>query len=173
MIVILSYLVVPIFFLTFDDSILTLCSSNITFDNIFVTFGINLIFSHIWRFHPHNIQFQYYIWQYFLSHLVVPFFFFLIFDGSILILCSKNITCDYTFVTFNSSIFTSSSTNITSNSTFIIFGGYLYFLPTFDSSILISCNTNIISDCIVITFDDNLIFLLTFKGSIVTLRSIN
>ena len=53
-IVIFSHLVVsllfshiwwfPYFFLTFDDSILTLCSSNITCDIFFLTFGSSLTF---------------------------------------------------------------------------------------------------------------------------------
>ena len=46
--VLLSHLVVPLFFfLTFDDTILTLCSTNITCDYTFVTFGGSLIFSHL------------------------------------------------------------------------------------------------------------------------------
>ena len=46
--VLLSHLVVPLFFfLTFDDIILTLCSTNIICDYTFVTFGGSLIFSHL------------------------------------------------------------------------------------------------------------------------------
>ena len=66
------------FFLTLADSILTLCSSNITCDNFFVTF---------WWF---------------------SFFFFLTFDGSILTLYSSNIRFDSTFVTFGGTFFFSS-----------------------------------------------------------------
>ena len=40
-----------------------------------------------------------------LSYLVVPFFFFLTFYGTILTLHSTNITCNYTFVTFDGSLF--------------------------------------------------------------------
>ena len=45
--VFLSHSVVHLFFLIFDDSILTLCSSNIICDFYFVTFCGSLIFSHI------------------------------------------------------------------------------------------------------------------------------
>ena len=57
-IVLLSYSIVPLFFLTFDGTTLTLCSTNIT-DVIIL-----------------------------LLHSVVPLFFFLTFDGTILTLCS-------------------------------------------------------------------------------------
>ena len=40
----------------------------------------------------------------FLSHLVDPFFFSLIFDGTILTLCSTNIICDHTFVHIGGSL---------------------------------------------------------------------
>ena len=62
------------FFLTFDGSIFTLCSSNITYDSSFLTFGAFLLF------------------------------FFSTFDSSIVTLCSSNITYDNYFVTFNSSL---------------------------------------------------------------------
>ena len=70
-----------------------------------------------------------------LSHSVVPLF-FLTFDGTILILCSTNITCDCTFVksvvlffflTFDGSIVTLGSTNITYDRTFLTFAGTLIF----------------------------------------------
>ena len=71
--VLLSYLVVPLFFLTYDNTILRLCNTNVTCDYTFVTFGDSLLF------------------------------FFLTFDGTILTLYNTNITCDCTFVTFGSS----------------------------------------------------------------------
>ena len=46
------------FILITDDFILILCSSNITCDSSFVTFGGFLIFCHIWRFHPHIMKFK-------------------------------------------------------------------------------------------------------------------
>ena len=51
--------------LTFDGFIFILCSSNITCDSPFVKFGSSLIFSNIWRFHPHIVLFHHHIWQYF------------------------------------------------------------------------------------------------------------
>ena len=72
-IVLLSHSMVHLFFLTFDSTILTLCSSNITCDYTFVIFGGFFIY------------------------------FFLTFDGTILTLCSINITCNCTFVTFSDS----------------------------------------------------------------------
>ena len=77
----LSHLMVPLFFLTFNgylltlcSSILTLCNTNITCDSTFVTFGGSFIF-------------------------------FLTCDGSILTLCNFDIICDYFFVTFGGSLF--------------------------------------------------------------------
>ena len=70
-----------------------------------------------------------------LSYLMVLYF-FLTFNGTILTLCSTNITCDYTFVTFsgslffltfNGTIFTLCSTNITYNCIFVTFGSFLIF----------------------------------------------
>ena len=57
------------------------------------------------------------------------------FNGIILILCSTNITCDYTFVTFVP----------------------LFFL-TFDGTTLTLCSTNIICDCTFVTFGGSFIF---------------
>ena len=123
------------FFLTFDGINLILCSTNITCDYTFVTFGGSLIFfshlmvqsshyaiptshvtvllshlvvplffSHIWWNHPHIVQYQHHIWLYF-GTFGGSFIFFPTFDGTILILCSTNITCDSTFVTFGGSFF--------------------------------------------------------------------
>ena len=46
----------PNFFLIFDGFILTLCSTNITCDCTFVTFGGSFFFSHIWQFNPHIVH---------------------------------------------------------------------------------------------------------------------
>ena len=122
--VLLLHSVVPLFFfLTFDGIIFTLYITNITCDCTFFTFGGSLIFSHIWRYHSHIVQYQHHTWLYFchiqlffffFSHLMVPsshcaistshvtvfchilwyLYFFLTFDGTILILRSTNITCD-------------------------------------------------------------------------------
>ena len=114
--VFLSHSVVPLFFLTFDSTILTLCSTNIICNCTFVTFDSSLFlffFSHLvipLFFFSHLIVLS--------SHCAVPtshvtvfyhilwyLYFFLTFDGTILTLRSTNIICDYTFVTFGSSFF--------------------------------------------------------------------
>ena len=82
--------------LTFDSFILKLYNFNIICDSSFVIFGSSLIFfSHL------TVSSLYYVvpishLTVFLSHLMVPFF-FPTFDGSILTLCSSNITCDSFF----------------------------------------------------------------------------
>ena len=133
--VLLSHLVVLLFFLTFDGNILTLCSTNITCDYTFVTFGSSLIFFFIFDgiiltlcsinitcdcifvtfngflfcfFSHFMVPSSHYVIPkshvtIFLSHSVVPLF-FLTFDGTILTLCSTNITCDCIFVTFGNSL---------------------------------------------------------------------
>ena len=158
----------PYFFLITSDSfILTLCSSNVTCDNSFLTFGGSLtFFSHL-TVPFYIVQFQHHMWQFFFtfggsltfffshltvsfSHCVVPtshmtallshwvvLYFFLIFDGSILILCSSNITCDSSFLTFggsltsfftfNGSIFTLCNFNITCDSFFSSHWRFYYF----------------------------------------------
>ena len=85
--------------ITFDGTILTLCSTDITCDCTFFTFGGSFIFSHIWWYHSHIMQYQHHMWLYF-CYIRWFYFFFLTFDGTILTLCSINITCDCTFVTF-------------------------------------------------------------------------
>ena len=81
-------------------------------------------FSHIWRFHPHIVQFQHHMWQFF-SHVGWFPYFFLIFDGSILTLCSSNITFDNYFVIYSSS--------------------FIYLFLKFDGSIVILSSSNIAS----------------------------
>ena len=99
----LSYLVIPLFFLTFDGTILTICSTNIIYNCIYVTFGGSLIFFlHLIMLFSYCVVLTSHI-TVLLSHLVNPFF-FLTFDGIILILCSTNITCDCIFVTFGGSL---------------------------------------------------------------------
>ena len=89
------------FFLIFDNSILSLCSSNITCDCSFVIFGgSHFFFPHIWWLYCHIRQYQHNIWQYF-CHILWFFFPYLI--VSIFTLCSTNITCDCTLVTFDGS----------------------------------------------------------------------
>ena len=130
-------MVLLLFFITFDGSILTLCSSNITCVSSFVTFGGSLyfFFSHlIVSFSHYAVPISHFIVL--LSHLVVPLF-SLKFDGSIVTLGNTNIASDSTFVTFSctllfilkfdSSIITLGSTNITSDRTVVTFGGTLFF----------------------------------------------
>ena len=117
------------YFFTFDGTILTLCSTNITCDCTFITFGSFLIIflhlmvsfsyctipvSHVILLLSHSILLLFFFLHLMvptshmtilLSYLVVLFFFFLTFDDTILTLCSTNITCDCTFVTFGGSFF--------------------------------------------------------------------
>ena len=100
------------FFLTFDGSIPTLCNFNITYNGSFVTLGGSLtFFSHLTVPSSHCTVPTSHVTVLF-SHLVVPLlfshiwwfpYFFLTFDGSILTLCSSNITCDNSFLTFGGS----------------------------------------------------------------------
>ena len=147
-------------------------------------------FSRIWWYHHKILQYQHHIWLYFfhilwfpyfffshlmvpsshcavltshvtvfLSHTVVPFF-FLTFNGIILILCSTNITCDYTFFTFSifffSHLMIPSSHCIvpTSHVTVLLSHSVVpYFFLTFDDTVLILCSTNITCDCTFVTLD--------------------
>ena len=90
--------------ITFDGTILILFNTNITCDCIFVIFDGSLLF-----FSYSMVSFLYCAVP--TSHVTVFFhiqwfslFFFLTFNGTILTLCSTNITCDCTFVTFGSSL---------------------------------------------------------------------
>ena len=95
---------------------------------------VPLPFSYTWRFHPHIVQFQHYIWQFFCQIGWFPYF-LLTLDGSILILCSSNIRCDSSFLTLGGSltffshlmvfILTLCSSNITFNNSFVTFDGSL------------------------------------------------
>ena len=100
--VFLLHLMVLLFFLTFDSTILTLYSTNITCDCAFVTFVGSLIFSHIWWYHPHIMQYQHHMSLYFCHIWWFPYF-FLTSDSIILTLCSTNIICNCTFVTLGDS----------------------------------------------------------------------
>ena len=92
------------------------------------------------------------MWQFF-SHIWWFSYFFLIYDGSILTLCSSNITCDHFFLTF---------------------GGFLIFFLTFDGFILTLCGSNITYNSSFVTYSDSFIFIFfKFDGSIVILSSIN
>ena len=73
----------------------------------------------------------------FLSYLVVPLFFFLVFYDTSLTLRNTNIICDCTFVTF---------------------GGFLIFSLTFYGTNLTKHSTNITCDCIFVTFSGSLFF---------------
>ena len=122
--------------ITFEGTIFILCSTNITCDCNFVRFGSSLIFFHIWWYRPHIMQYRYHMWLYF-CHIRWFHYFFLKFDGTILTLCSTNITCDCTFITFS---------------------GSLIFFLTFDGSIVILSSTNVTYDRTFLTFSDTLIF---------------
>ena len=190
------------FFLTFDDFILTLCNSNITFDSTYIIIDGFLFFSHIWRFiltlYSTNItcdctfitfngSFIFFshltvLSSYYavpilhetvlLSHLVIPLFFFLTFEDSIVALGYTNITSDYTFVTFSGSLFFS---HIWQFPYRVILPYSLYFLGgtvptsrqhiipgyqilTFDGFIFILCSSNITYDSPFVKFGSSLIF---------------
>ena len=102
----------PYFFLTLDDFILTLCSSNITCNSFFLTLGGSLTFfsqlmvssSHCAVLTSHVIVlFSHLVVLLSFSHIWWFSYFFLTFDGFILILCGSNITCDSFFLTFGRS----------------------------------------------------------------------
>ena len=90
----------PYLFLTLDGSIFILCSSNITCDNCFLTFGVSLtfFFSHLAIPSSHCAVPTLHVIIFF-SYLVVPLLFFLTFNDSIFKLCDSNITYDCSFVT--------------------------------------------------------------------------
>ena len=90
--------------ITFDGTILTLCSTDITCDCTFFTFGGSFIFSHICWFYHHIVQFQHHMRLFFCYIWWFLFFFALTFNGSIITLGSINITSDCTFVTFGGTI---------------------------------------------------------------------
>ena len=109
--VLLSRLMVQFFFLTNDGSIVTLGNTNITFDSTFLAVGCTLIFSQIWRYHPHIMQYKHHMRLYFYQIWCSPYF-FITFDGSIVTLGSTNIILDHilltlsgTFETLNGSLF--------------------------------------------------------------------
>ena len=125
-----------LFLLILDDSILTLCNSNITYDSSFVTLGGFLtFFSYLTVSSSHYAVPTSHVIVLF-SHLVVPLF-FLTFDGFILTLCGFNITY---------------------NSSFVTLGGSLTFFLTLDGSIFILCSSNIIRDSSFLTFSGSLTF---------------
>ena len=133
--VLLSHSMIPIFFLTYDGIILILCSINITCDCTFVTFGGSHIFSHIWWYHPHIMQYQHHIWlyfchirwfPYFFSHLMVPSSHCAVLTSHVTVLLS-NWWFSFFFLTFDGSIVTLSSTNTTYDRTFLTFAGTLIF----------------------------------------------
>ena len=93
------------------------------------------------------MQFQHHMWQLF-SHIWWFLYFFLTFDGSILILCSSNITCDSSFLTFGGLLFlshltiSSSHYAVSTSYVIVLFSHYavsLLFSLTFDGSILTLC----------------------------------
>ena len=123
MIVLLSNLVIPYFFFTFDNSIITLCNINIIFNCTFVTFGGSFIFfSHIWWFDYHIRQYQHHIWLYFchirwypifFSHLIVPLLDWATLISHVTVLLSHSIVLFVFLLTFDSSIITLNRTSIT------------------------------------------------------------
>ena len=94
----LWFLVVLVFFFTFNGIIFKLCSTKITCDSTFVTFSGSIFFlanyGSIVSLGSDNITFD----RTFLT-FGCTLIFFLTFDGVVLTLCSTNITFDFTFVT--------------------------------------------------------------------------
>ena len=134
--VLLLHLLVPLFFLTFNGSILTLCSSNITCNNFFVTFGSSFFF-----FFSHLTISS--------SHCVVP-------TSLMTVLLSHLMVYLFFFLTFDSPILTSCSSKIICDNSFVTFAGSFFFFLTFDGSILILCSTNITFDNTFVTFSGSL-----------------
>ena len=91
------------FFLTFNGLIVTLSSTNITFDHTFATFGCtHIFFSHL-IVSSSNCAVSILHVTILSLHLVVPFF-FLTFNGSIVTLGSNNILFYHTFLTFDGTL---------------------------------------------------------------------
>ena len=117
------------------------------FSHLMVPFSYYAVPNHIWLYFCHIRRFLY---------------FFLIFDGSILILCNTNITCGCTFVIFHIWwIFffslTLCSINITCVCTFVIFGGSLIFfshlmVPSLHCVVPTSHVTVLLSHLVVLLF---------------------
>ena len=92
------------YFFTYDSTIITLCSSNITCDCTFVTFGSSFIFffSHLMVPSSHCAVLTSHVLYF--CHIRWFLYFFHTFDGTILTLCNTNITCKCTFVAFDGSL---------------------------------------------------------------------
>ena len=155
----------PYFLLTFDDSILTLCSFNITCHSFFLTFDCSLTF------------------------------FFLTFDGSILTLCGSNIIYDKSFVTLGGSLTFFSHLTVSSSyyavltshvTVFSHIWWFSYFLFFFFSYLTIPSSHSVVPTSHVTILFSHLVvpllfshiwwfiyFFLTFDSSIVTLSSTN
>ena len=124
-----------LFLLTFDSSIITLTSTNIIYDRIFIIFGGLLVFTHIWQFHSHIGQSQHHIWPLLLSHSVVLLFFSYIW----LFHCQIRKYQHHNWLQF------------------FTFSGYFIFLLTFDSFIVTLYNINITYDHTFVTLGGSII----------------
>ena len=130
-----------VLFLTFDDSILTLCSSNITCDSFFFfTFSGSLtFFSHLTVLFSHCVILTSYVIV-LLSHSVVPFFF-----SSHLIVLFSHYAVSTSHVTI-----------------LLLHLVVLFFFLIFDGSIPTLCSSNITCDCSFVTFGGSLIFFFSY-----------
>ena len=120
-----------------SSDLLILCSTNITYDCIFVTFGSSFIFfltfdGIILTLCSINI-----LCDFILPHLVVPLFFFsyLLVPSShctiptshVTVLLSYSVVLFFFFLTFYGTSLTLYNTNITYDCTFVTFGGSIIF----------------------------------------------
>ena len=137
MIVLLSHSMVPLFyFLTFDGFILTLCSSNIKFNNSFVIlffsshFTISLSHLAVPTSHLIVLLSHLMVHLFLLSHLMVPLSHQAALISHLTPLLSHSMV-PFFCLKFDSSIITFGSVNITYNCTFVIFDNSLFFFPFF------------------------------------------
>ena len=141
------------FFLKFDGSIVILSRTNIasilfllhvtillshvSYVTIFLSYlVVPLLFSHIWRFHPHIVQFQYHMWEFFSHIRWFTYFFFshLTVLSSHCAVSTSHVTVFFSHLVvlllfshiwwFHCLI---NSTNIASDSIFVTFSGTLFF----------------------------------------------
>ena len=101
-----SHLVIIYFFFpTFDNSIITLGSTNITCNHTFVTFKGSLFFFLTFDYSIVTLDCTKITYDCTFATFGYTLIFFLKFDSSIITFGRTNITCDHTFVIFDGSFF--------------------------------------------------------------------
>ena len=160
----------PYFFcLTFDDSIPTLCDSNITYDNSFVMLGGFLtFFLHLTVLSSHcAVPTSHVIVLY--SNLVVHLFFFsyLTVSSSYCVVLTSNMSVFFShlvvpllfFLTFDGFILTLYGSNITCDSSFVTLGGSF----TFFSHLTVSSSHYVVPTSYVTVLFSHLVIPLLFS----------